>query len=145
MTASAPAAAQDRALSVTALPATRAGHVVVEVAGEVDTFTAPLLDACLHSQAIRPGTRDLVVDLRRVSFLGGAGVRAVARAERLCRRRGARLSVRLGDGIVERTLQLTGFGDLVSAESPAVRRARSHRSGPQRLHGGVAVAGRSAR
>jgi anti-anti-sigma factor len=94
VTACPPAAAQDRVLSVTALPGSRPGRVVVEVVGGVDAATAPLLDACLHSQATRPGTRDLVVDLRRASFLGGAGGRAVARAGRLCRRRGARLSVR---------------------------------------------------
>jgi anti-anti-sigma factor len=81
-------------LSVTALPGTRPGRVVVEVVGEVDAATAPLLDACLRSQATRPGTRDLVVDLRGASLLGGAGARAVARAGRLCRRRGARLRVR---------------------------------------------------
>ena len=40
-------------LSVRSLPDVRTGHVVVEVTGEVDTYTAPLLDACLRSQAGR--------------------------------------------------------------------------------------------
>jgi len=34
-------------LSVTALPAGRPGRVVVEVTGEVDAYTAPVLDLCL--------------------------------------------------------------------------------------------------
>jgi anti-sigma B factor antagonist len=140
MTACPPDAAPARMLSVTALPSTRPGRVVVEVDDEVDTFTAPLLDACLHSQATRPGTRHLVVDLRQVSFLGGAGARAVAQAERLCRRRGARLAVRGGTGIVRHTLQLSGLGDLVSVEPPAVHGTPSHRvSRRRRRHGRVAV------
>jgi anti-sigma B factor antagonist len=99
VTACAPAPAPERTLSVTALPSSRPGRVVVEVVGEVDTFTAPLLDACLRSHATRSGTSDLVVDLRRASFLGRAGVRAVTLAARLCRRRGARLSLRGRAGV----------------------------------------------
>ena len=60
-------------LSVTALPAARPGRVVVEVTGEVDDYTAPVLDLCLQSQASRPGVREIVADLRRVTFLGSAG------------------------------------------------------------------------
>ena len=43
-------------LSVSSLPGTRAGQVVVEVTGEVDTYTAPVLDLCLRSQARRRGS-----------------------------------------------------------------------------------------
>jgi anti-sigma B factor antagonist len=124
VTAAAPAAAPERMLSVSALPSTCPGRVVVEVVGEVDTFTAPLLDACLHSQAARPGTSDLIVDLRWASFLGGAGVRAVADAERLCRRRNARLSVRCRPGMVQRTLELAGLGGLHGSAAVPERTAR---------------------
>jgi anti-anti-sigma factor len=145
VTACSPAAAQPRMLSVTARPSTRPGRVVVEVVGDVDTFTAPLLDACLHPPATRPGTSDLVVDLRQVAFLGDAGVRAVARAVRLCRRRGARLSVRCGPGIVGHALQLAGLGHLVSVDPPATHRARGHRVGRRPLmHGSAAICERSA-
>jgi len=127
-------------LSVTALPSTQPGRVVVEVVGEVDTFTAPLLDACLQSHARNPGISDLVVDLRQVSFLGGAGVRAVARAVRLCRRREAGLSVRCGAGIVRHAPQLSGFGDLVSVDSPATHRSPGHRlRGRPLVHGSASV------
>src|SRR3712207_7139552 len=40
------------------------GRVTVEVDGEVDSYTAPLLEACLHTQTGRPELRTLVVDLR---------------------------------------------------------------------------------
>ena len=71
-------------LSVTAVPGTRPGRVVVEVIGEVDAYTAPALDVCLHSQARQRGVRELVVDLSRVTFLGAAGVTVLAQAHRRC-------------------------------------------------------------
>jgi anti-sigma B factor antagonist len=84
----------EQLLAVTTLPGTGPGRVVVEVTGEVDTYTAPLLGACLHSQSGRRGLRELIVDLEQVTLLGTAGVAALAQARRRCRMRGARLVVR---------------------------------------------------
>jgi len=111
-----PAAEADRFLSVTAAPVAL-GRVVVEVVGELDTFTSPLLELCLHSQARRPGVRRLVVDLERVTFLGVAGVSVLARADRRCRRHGARLVVRTGGrSSVLRPLQLAGLAEVVALD-----------------------------
>ena len=100
-------------LSVTTLPVVRPDRVVVEVTGEVDAYTAPALDVCLQSQAARCGVRELVADLRRVTFLDAAGVTALAAAQRRCRTRGARLVIRTGgQRKVLRVLQLTGLADV---------------------------------
>jgi anti-sigma B factor antagonist len=97
-------------LSVRSLPGARTGHVVVEVTGEVDAYTAPLLDVCLRSHAGRRGVREVVVDLRGVTFLGAAGVTALAAAQRRCRMLGARLVIRAGGrSDVERSLQSAGL------------------------------------
>lgn len=103
-----------RLLSVTTLPPVRPGHVVVEVVGEVDAYTAPLLDACLTTQTRRHGVATLTVDMRRVTFLGAAGVSALARAQRRCRLRGARLAV-VPDGRdrVVRPIRLCGLDDVL--------------------------------
>jgi anti-anti-sigma factor len=77
-------------------PADRRGRVVVEVIGEVDDYTAPLLDSCLHGQSARSAVRTLVVDLSRARRLSRAGVAAVEKAARRCVARGARLVVRPG-------------------------------------------------
>jgi anti-sigma B factor antagonist len=84
----------EQLLAVTTLPGTRPGRVVVEVTGEVDTYTAPLLGACLHSQSGRRGLRELIVDLEQVTLLGAAGVAALDQAQQRCRKHGARLVVR---------------------------------------------------
>jgi anti-anti-sigma factor len=111
----------DQLLSVTTLPDRRPdrrpGRVVVEVVGEVDAYTTPVLDACLTSQARRPGLRELVVSLGQVTFLAATGVTALARADRRCRMRGARLVIRTGGRrAVLRPLQLTGLADRVSVD-----------------------------
>lgn len=102
-----------RLLSVTALPPTRPGHVVVEVVGEVDAYTAPLLDACLTTQTRRRGVRTLTVDMRRVTFLGAAGVSVLARTQRRCRMRGAGMAVvpDTQDRVL-RAMQLCGLRDV---------------------------------
>ena len=74
-------------LSVNARPRD-ARHVVLDVVGHVDAFTAPLLRACLRTQLSRPGLRELILDVGHVDFLGAAGVRAIVEAAGGCRERG---------------------------------------------------------
>jgi anti-anti-sigma factor len=120
-----PAVDDDRLLSVAAVPGSARGRVTVEVDGEVDSYTAPLLEACLDTQTRRPGLRTLVVDLARVRFLGATGAAVIARAHARCAERGARLVVRCPQGgIVGRTLQVTGVADLVGPLDPAPGCAR---------------------
>jgi anti-sigma B factor antagonist len=123
--ASRPAPREGHLLSVTVLPGGSRGRVVVEVVGEVDAFTAPLLEACLSSQSARRDLTELVVDLGRVTFLGAAGVSTLAQAHRRCRMRAARLVLRCGRRRVLRPLQLSGLSELVALESPAVQRRRT--------------------
>ena len=101
-----------RLLSVSALPPVGPGHVVVEVEGAVDAYTAPLLDACLATQTRRSGLASLTVDMRRVNFLAAAGISVLARAQRRCRMRGARLAVVPDDrGRVLHPLRICGLDD----------------------------------
>jgi anti-anti-sigma factor len=104
-------------LSVGPAPAARTDQVVVRVVGEVDTFTAPLLDGCLRSQTRRRGVHEVVVDLREVTFLGAAGITVLARAQRRCRMRGARLVVHTGGSRgVLLSVQLSGLDDVVPVD-----------------------------
>jgi anti-sigma B factor antagonist len=121
-----PAPDRTRLLSVTAVPSARPDHAVVEVAGEIDTYTAPLLDACLTTQTRRRGVRELTVDMERVTFLGAAGVTVLAQAQRRCRIRGARLLVVSGGRHrVLRPIQLGGLEDVVPPDPDGVERPDS--------------------
>jgi anti-anti-sigma factor len=83
-------------LWVGAHPPDPRGLVVVEVVGEVDDYTAPLLRACLQGQTARCGLRALVVDLTGVRFLSCAGLTLLEEAAERCADRGARLRLRCG-------------------------------------------------
>jgi anti-sigma B factor antagonist len=120
-----PAPDRVRLLSVTAVPSARPDHAVVEVAGEVDTYTAPLLDACLTTQTRRRGVATLTVDVERVTFLGAAGVTVLAQAQRRCQIRGARLLVVSGGR--RRVLRPTQLGRLEDVVPPEPEDA----SGPE--------------
>jgi anti-anti-sigma factor len=110
-------------LSVSAVADPRPGSAAVEVVGEVDSYTAPVLAACLRSRAGQPGLRELVVDLQQVTFLGAAGVEVLADADRRCRRHGARLVIRAGGRrAVLCPLRLTGLADRVPVDPGRVRR-----------------------
>src|SRR3954453_10219191 len=90
------APAPGQLLSVTVLPGDAPGRAVVEVIGEVDDSTAPLLQLCLDSRTDQPDLRELVVDLEQVTVLGADGVAALSRAHRRCARRGVRVLLRCG-------------------------------------------------
>jgi anti-sigma B factor antagonist len=116
-------------LSVTAVPGGRPGHVVVQVTGEVDAYTAPLLQLCLDSQAGQDGLRELVVDLEQVTVLCADAVTVLARVHRRCRLGRARLVIRSGGQ--RAVLQPAGLADLVPSARPRSssrrRRARGRR------------------
>jgi anti-sigma B factor antagonist len=89
---------------------TTAGSTVVEVAGEVDMASAPELRDCLH-QTIGAGRRQLVVDLRRVSFIDSVGLGVLLGAQRRLRGPGHDGGIHLvvAGGLVLRVLRLTGL------------------------------------
>jgi anti-anti-sigma factor len=120
-------------LWVGATPPDRRGRVVVEVVGEVDDYTAPLLESCLRGQSARVAVRVLEVDLTRVRFLSCSAVTVLVQAAQRCARRGARLVVRPGDGsTTSRVLQLTVPDLLLSPPVAAPRRERSRDRRPPR-------------
>jgi anti-sigma B factor antagonist len=54
--------------------------VVVRVSGEIDSRTAPQLSAAIHRQLDAGTCRRVVVDLRRVKFIGAQGVMVLENA-----------------------------------------------------------------
>jgi len=100
--------------------------VVVQVIGEVDAYTAPLLQLCLDSQATQRGLRELVVDLEQVTVLGAAGVTVLAQAHQRCRMRGARLVIRTGGRRNSlRPLQLARLADAVAVDPAEVEQLQT--------------------
>lgn len=68
------------------------GHTVVEVHGEVDVYTAPMLRERLI-ELISGGARSLVVDLSRVDFLDSTGLGVLVGALKRLRTAGGALAL----------------------------------------------------
>ena len=87
----------------------------VHAAGEVDTASARQLAAAVDA-ALTDGARQLLLDLTAVTFLGVAGVRAVAEAERHASGAGVELRTRVGHSAVRWPLEATGVWQRLRAE-----------------------------
>jgi anti-anti-sigma factor len=93
-------------------------RLVVAVSGEVDEYTAPLLSSVLRIPGGDGTIREVVVDMEHVSFLGGAGLSALARARQACLKRGIRLVVRCnGRRAVIRPLHLASLSEMLATDA----------------------------
>jgi len=100
--------------------------VVVRVTGELDTLTAPAVDARLTDvQADLVGSATLVVDLSDLTFMSSAGLALLDTHHERCAEQGSRLRVVTGDNrSVLRPVRITGLDtvlDLVATVADATR------------------------
>jgi anti-sigma B factor antagonist len=78
------------------------GPTVVHVGGEIDVYTAPALRRELDNQ-INAGCKDLVVDLRNVTFMDSTGLGVLVGRLKLIRTQGGIMRVL---GATERVLKV---------------------------------------
>ena len=83
------------------------GYVLITAAGEIDIFTVARLREALFTLA--GDGRPLIADLDRVTFLGAAGLGALAGAARRAAARGSSLHVVCVRPQTRQLLQLTGL------------------------------------
>jgi anti-anti-sigma factor len=96
---------------------------VLTVRGEIDISSAPELDGYLEA-AIDQGHRFVTLDVSRVTFLDGAGLRSIGRqADRLAESGGA-LTIRAPSQFVLRLLDIVGMSGLVRIEPLAPEEIR---------------------
>jgi anti-anti-sigma factor len=84
------------------------GAVVVRVDGEVDTATAPALEARLR-QVIVDGVTSVELDLTAVGFIDSSGLRALIVARQLADGVGCALGIEATSPAVARILDVTGL------------------------------------
>jgi anti-sigma B factor antagonist len=103
-------------LEVRTVPADGRNQVTLAVAGEIDSESAPVLQAGLATH-LSPHGPDIVVDLTEVSFLNVSGLRVIARAHQQALEGGQLLVVVTGDRhrAPRRALQASGLLDLLTA------------------------------
>ena len=82
------------------------GAVLLTVGGELDVAAAPQLSEKLND-VIRLKHGDVVVDLRRVSFVDSTGLAVLLNALRRLTRARRRMAVVIGEGAVKRAFEVT--------------------------------------
>ncbi len=80
---------------------------VLSVMGEVDIFTAPVLDAPLHDK-LASGA-DVVVDLSGVEFLDSSGLGVLVKGLKTARHSGGSLRLVITSRRVARPFEVTGL------------------------------------
>jgi len=81
------------------------GRTVLAARGELDALTTPHFGAAV-GEAVRTGESDLVIDLRRATFIDSTGLHVLLNAQRRLTRSGRRLSVVCDGSPVRRALEL---------------------------------------
>jgi len=81
---------------------------VIVVEGEIDLYTAPLLEE-RTTHVLEEGARHMVVDLSRVGFIDSTGLGILVDALKRLRRSGGTLSLVVTDYDIERLFELSGL------------------------------------
>jgi anti-sigma B factor antagonist len=89
------------------------GVLRLEVDGEIDVSSAPgLLDSVLCA-ALASDHRQVVIDLRHVTFIDSCGLSAVLETNRRLRHNGAHLVIVRPSGMVRRLFEMTGLDSVL--------------------------------
>lgn len=87
------------------------GVCVLDVDGDVDMLTAPVLDSMVTTQVVsRP--RSLILDLRDVGFMSSAGLASLVAARDAAREAGIRFRLVCTGQPVLRPMTVTGLTDM---------------------------------
>jgi anti-sigma B factor antagonist len=86
-------------------------HTIV-LSGEVDLLAVPALQEAVR-ELCAERVSEIVLDLRRVTFMDSTGLKATVAAHQLCKRRGCTFSVIPGPTQIQTLFELTGLAESV--------------------------------
>ena len=90
-----------------------AEETIIEVAGRLDTITAPALDKAINEDI--DGTKNLVLDLKNLEYISSAGLRVLLSMQKKIQQKGSLKVVNAGENIME-VFKITGFVDVLNIE-----------------------------
>jgi anti-sigma B factor antagonist len=118
-----------RAVELKLATQSNAGHAVMAIAGEIDLYTAPRLQA-EFTRLLETGPDRVVIDMSGVEFCDSTGMNVLLSALKRLRERGGVLEVAAPRPAVRKILQVTGLdsvftvheavpAELLTAEKPS--------------------------
>ena len=90
-----------------------AQEAVIEVAGRLDTITAPALDKAINEDM--GDAKSLVLDVRGMEYISSAGLRVILSAQKKMQKIGSMKLVNVCDDVMD-VFEMTGFADILVIE-----------------------------
>lgn len=90
-----------------------AAETIIEIAGRLDTITAPVLDTTINEDI--GDTKNLVLDVKGVEYISSAGLRVLLGAQKKMQKIGS-MKVKNVCAEVMDVFQMTGFADILVIE-----------------------------
>ena len=85
-------------------------ETVIEVAGRLDTITAPALDKTIHEDIA--DTTNLVLDLKGLEYISSAGLRVLLGAQKKMQKIGSMKVINVCQEVMD-IFEMTGFADIL--------------------------------
>ena len=90
-----------------------AEETIIEIAGRLDTTTAPALDKTISEDL--GDTKNLVLDVKAMEYISSAGLRVLLGAQKKMQKIGSMKLINVCDAVME-VFEMTGFADILVIE-----------------------------
>ena len=90
-----------------------ADAAVIEIAGRLDTTTAPALEKAINEDI--DDAKNLVLDIKDVQYISSAGLRVLLGAQKKMQKIGSMKVVNVCEAVME-VFEMTGFADILVIE-----------------------------
>ena len=90
-----------------------AAETVIQIAGRLDTITAPALDKAINEDI--GDTRNLILDMKSLEYISSAGLRVLLGAQKKMQKIGSMKVVKVCEEVME-VFEMTGFADILVIE-----------------------------
>ena len=86
---------------------------VIEIAGRLDTTTAPALDKTINEDI--GDTKNLVLDIKEMEYISSAGLRVLLSAQKKMQKIGSMKVINVREEVMD-VFEMTGFADILVIE-----------------------------
>ena len=90
-----------------------AAETIIEIAGRLDTITAPALDKAINEDI--GDTKNLVLDVKGMEYISSAGLRVLLSAQKKMQKIGSMKVVNVCAEVMD-VFEMTGFADILVIE-----------------------------
>ena len=91
-----------------------AEETTIEIAGRLDTTTAPALDKTINNDI--EGTKNLVLNFKSLEYISSAGLRVLLGAQKKMQAIGSMKVTNVCEEVME-VFEMTGFADILTIEA----------------------------